>query len=135
MLINAEDAILGRLASLVAKKALLGEKVDIVNCEKAVISGSKENAFAKYKQRRDMGEPFHGPFFPRTVEGIVKRAIRGMLPWKKDRGRKAFKLIKCYVNIPKEFQGKEMERIKKDVSFIRGKHVTIGNISKWLGHG
>src|SRR3989344_4408485 len=129
MIINAENAILGRLASYVAKKALLGEQVMIVNCEKIVLSGSKEFFFARYKQRRGRGEPFHGPFFPTTAEGIVKRAIRGMLPWKKDKGRKTFRLIKCFTGMPKEFVGKEMETIKKDVTSLRGKHVSIGRIS------
>ena len=36
---NAEGIILGRLASVVAKQALLGEDIRIVNSEKAIISG------------------------------------------------------------------------------------------------
>ena len=31
--IDAEDMILGRLAAVVAKRALLGENIDIINCE------------------------------------------------------------------------------------------------------
>ena len=38
--VDAEGAILGRLASKVAKRLLTGETVDIVNVEKIVISGS-----------------------------------------------------------------------------------------------
>ncbi len=38
MIIDANNMILGRLASFAAKKALLGEKIDVINCEKAVIS-------------------------------------------------------------------------------------------------
>ena len=55
MIIDASDMILGRLATYVAKKALLGEKVDIVNCEKAVITGNKKSIFEKYKQRNERG--------------------------------------------------------------------------------
>ena len=42
MIINGEDQILGRLASIVSKKLLEGENIVIVNAEKIVISGSKE---------------------------------------------------------------------------------------------
>jgi large subunit ribosomal protein L13 len=41
-IINAEDTILGRLASYIAKEALKGESFIILNCEKAIISGRKE---------------------------------------------------------------------------------------------
>ena len=36
--IDATNLILGRLASYAAKKAQLGENVDIINCEAAVIT-------------------------------------------------------------------------------------------------
>ena len=39
MIINAENLILGRMTTYAAKKALQGEEVDIVNCEKAIITG------------------------------------------------------------------------------------------------
>ena len=31
---------------------------------------------------------------------LVKRTIRGMLPFKRARGREAFKNIKCHVGVP-----------------------------------
>ena len=45
--IDASDTILGRLASYVAKRALEGEEVIIVNCEKCIVSGNRENIFKK----------------------------------------------------------------------------------------
>ena len=39
MIINADNLVLGRMAAIAAKQALLGEDVRIVNCEKAIITG------------------------------------------------------------------------------------------------
>ena len=40
---NGEGMILGRLAAIAAKEALLGEEVKVVNCEKVIISGKRSN--------------------------------------------------------------------------------------------
>ncbi|RLI06236.1 50S ribosomal protein L13, partial [Candidatus Bathyarchaeota archaeon] len=37
--IDASGLILGRMASIVAKRLLEGEQIEIVNAEKAVVSG------------------------------------------------------------------------------------------------
>lgn len=136
MIINAENLILGRFASFVAKKALLGEKVDIVNVEKAVISGKRLITLEHYREKRVRGYALHGPFFPRDPLRMVKRTIRGMLPYKQEKGKEAFKRIRCYVGVPKEFEGKKFETIKyADVSKVyRTKFITVAEISKHLGH-
>ena len=41
MIIDAKNVVLGRLSSFAAKQLLLGEEVDIVNCEEAVLSGKR----------------------------------------------------------------------------------------------
>lgn len=97
--VDATGLVLGRMATYVAKLALMGEKIDIVNCEKAVVSGSKSKIDKRHKLR-SMGSPFHGPFYPKKEDRIVKRAIRGMLPYKQQRGREAFSRIKCYIGQP-----------------------------------
>ena len=51
MIINANNLILGRLASFAAKQALLGEKIEIVNSEETVIIGSKKVIYAKYDEK------------------------------------------------------------------------------------
>lgn len=133
MIIDATDLILGRLASYVAKKALEGETIDLVNCEKAIISGNKENIIAKYMERRARSSPRRS--YPRIPERFVKRAIRGMLPYKKERGKKALKRIKCYQGIPKQFKNKKIETVeeaKKSRSLIL-KYITIKELCKQLG--
>lgn len=135
MIIDGTNILMGRLASFVAKKALLGEQVDIVNSENVVITGTKKHILERYKQRRERGTPTAGPFFPRVANLILKRTIRGMLPYKQAKGEEAFKRVKCYLGIPKKFEGKNFEKIKgADISKLQTKkYLTLKELSKLLG--
>ena len=134
MIIDATDTRLGRLASFVAKKALEGEEIVIVNAEKAVISGNERDIKQRYKTRRDVGDRYKGPFFPRMPDKIVRRAVRGMLPFKTRRGREAYRRVKVYIGVPKELEGKEMKRLEwtKDKLKHR-KFIYVEELSRWLG--
>lgn len=106
IIIDATNATLGRLASYAAKQALQGNKVIILNSEKAIITGRKKATLEKYHERRDRGgNILRGPFFPKQPERILKRAIRGMLPdYRAGRGKEAFKRILCYKGIPENYK-------------------------------
>ena len=132
MIIDANNLILGRLGTFVAKKALLGEKIDIVNCENCVITGDRNRIFEDYDNKLKRGIPSKGPFVCRMPNRFVKRAIRGMLPYKKERGRKAFKNIKCYVGVPENLKSQKSKGFlghKKSQSdfFVNQKIDTIKN--------
>ncbi len=105
-IIDGENAILGRLASYAAKEVLKGEEITILNCDKIIITGNKKNIKENFESKRGkVGSSQKGPKHHKTSEKIVKRTIRGMLPdHRKGRGKEAYKKIKCYVGIPKEFQ-------------------------------
>ena len=105
-IVDGKNAVLGRLASYIAKESLKGEEVVILNCEQIIITGNKKSIKKDFEEKRDrVGSSQKGPKHSRTSEKIVKRVIRGMLPdHRKGRGRIAFKKIKCYVGVPKEFQ-------------------------------
>jgi large subunit ribosomal protein L13 len=134
-IINADGMILGRLASILATRLLAGEEIAVVNAEKAVISGTRARVFSIYRRKRERGSREGGPFFPRRPDHIMKRTIRGMVPYKRERGNDALKRVKVYVGIPKEFQGMEMEILEaasvKRLSTPR--FVTLGTVSRFLG--
>jgi len=134
MIIDAKDLIVGRMATVIAKKALLGEKIDIVNCEQAVITGSKREIISRYKQKKDRGIPLQGPYFPTQADRIVRRVIRGMLPYKQHKGAEAYKRVMCYIGIPTEFEKQKLETIElANVSKMPNvKYITIGEISREL---
>ncbi len=126
--IDGKNAVMGRLASYSAKEALKGEDINIVNCDQVIITGNR--AFIEQDlrdKRKRVGTKQAGPKVSRTSEKIVKRAIRGMLPdHRQGRGREAFKKIKCYSGVPKEFQDskkisfEEPEKLK----YVKVKEIT-----------
>ena len=134
MIINAKNAIVGRLAAAAAKQALLGNAVDIVNCEQAVFSGQRENVLAKYKRARKLGGPFQGPFIPRQSNMLVKRIIRGMLPYKQFKGRTAYERIKCHVGVPQNLIGQKFEYVGKTADMLgTSQYVTVQDVCMHLG--
>jgi len=93
LLIDGKDKIMGRLASTVAKLALLGNHVLVFNSKDIIISGNKKAIFARYVQRRHlktMTNPHAGPFFYRTPDKLFRRCVRGMVPRKMARGGEAY---------------------------------------------
>lgn len=134
-IINGDGLLLGRLASIVAQRALAGEEIAILNAEKAIISGSRARVLGNYHHKRSRGSTGWGPFFPRRPDHLMKRTIRGMLPYKRQRGVDAMKRIKCYVGIPSEFVGKEME-VPEEAHMNRlnnPQFVTLGAVCTFLG--
>ena len=56
-----------------------------------VISGNKDSVMGEYIEKRQLNHPRKGPFYPRMPHLMLKRAVRGMIPYQKPRGREAFK--------------------------------------------
>jgi large subunit ribosomal protein L13 len=135
MIIDAKNLILGRLASFAAKNALLGENIEIINCENAIITGNKKKTLKTYKERLHRGSRTRGPFTYRRADMFVKRTIRGMLSYKKENGKRALKRIKCYVGIPDQFKDKKIEELKKmDISKLSVvKYINVKEICNMLG--
>jgi large subunit ribosomal protein L13 len=134
-IINADGMILGRMASILATRLLAGEEIAVVNAEKAIISGTRKRVLQNYRHKRERGSRGWGPFFPRRPDHIVKRTVRGMVPYKRERGNDALKRLRVHVGVPKEFAGKEMETLEaasvKRLSTPQ--FVTLGAVSGFLG--
>jgi large subunit ribosomal protein L13 len=131
---DAENQILGRLCSRIAKQLLEGEKVIVVNAEKAVISGKPEMIIKKYKEKRGRGSPKHGPFISRYPDEIFRRVVRGMLPWHKPKGRKAFKNLEVFIGIPEDLKREKFEKIEEaNANKLKTKFVTLEEIALALG--
>jgi ribosomal protein uL13 len=131
---DAENQVVGRLATAIAKDLLNGEKVVVVNTEKAVLSGSPRFKKQFYLQRIQRGDVKHGPFFPKQPDAIFRRAVRGMLPWYKSKGREAFKGLKVYLGVPEEFKDEKFEKVAEaDVSKLKCKCISLGELSLEIG--
>merc|ERR1712006_33801 len=111
--IDARDHLLGRLASFVAKEALLGQKIVVVRCEELVISGSHIRNKMKLLMKRNKRmntNPMKGPFHHKSPSDMFMRVVRGMLPHVWYRGSAAFQRIKAVEGVPDPF-----DQIKKMV--------------------
>ena len=135
MIIDATNQILGRISTISAKAALMGENVSIVNCEKAILSGDRKKHIKEFERKRSMGIQAKGPFYFRKPSMYVKRVIRGMLPYKQPRGRESLKRIKCYSGVPEELKGKEFTKIEgSDMSKLPiTRVITVGELCKIMG--
>jgi large subunit ribosomal protein L13 len=135
LIVDATGLVLGRLASVAATTLLKGEDVHIVNAEKAIITGKRESIYADYSHARDRGSRENGPFFPRRPDMIIRRTVRGMLPYKLKRGRDAMSMLRVYIGVPRELSGMQFEqpegakmRQKSTINFVE-----LGEVSKRLG--
>lgn len=135
ILIDAQDLIVGRLASFAAKQALLGNQVRIINSEKAVFSGRKANIFAVYLRKVAMGIPLRGPYLQRSPEKILRRTIRGMVGNKKPRGKEAYQRVLCYMGVPNEFKDIKPVSVEgaNKSKLPNMKFTTLYDISKRIG--
>jgi large subunit ribosomal protein L13 len=133
-MINAEGLILGRMASQVAKKLLNGEKVIIVNAEKAVISGKKKSKVAEAKEFLEVGAPMRGPFHYRRPDRIMKKTVRGMLPYQQPRGKSAFKRLNVFMGVPEELRNQKTVTLEEaQAAKLKGPHLTLAELAKEIG--
>ncbi|MEC7694745.1 MAG: 50S ribosomal protein L13 [Candidatus Thermoplasmatota archaeon] len=143
---DATDKILGRLASQVAKEMISARKsgrqqrVIIINAEHAIVSGPKSKVLSDYRAKYQLNHARKGPFFPRMPDKIIKRTVRGMLPYQKNSsGRNALRDLRVLIGAPSNLSGDELpedhqwgETSKIDRKTPE-KYVRLGEISSHLG--
>jgi large subunit ribosomal protein L13 len=133
-IVNGEGLILGRMCSKVAKRILNGEQIIIVNAEKVIVSGKKKSKVAEAKEFLEVGAPERGPFHSRRPDRVVRKTVRGMVPWKQPKGKTAYKRLKVFMGIPKEFKDCSMETDKyAQASKLKGPHFTLGELAIEIG--
>lgn len=135
MIVDATGLVLGRLASVAASRLLAGEEIQIVNAERAIITGRRESVYSEYGEARARGSREKGPYFPRRPDMILKRTVRGMLPHKLKRGREAMARLRVYVGVPKELSGAQFEQPSEAKMRQPGniQYIELGDLSKRLG--
>ncbi len=134
-MIDAENLVFGRLASIAAQKALQGAEINIVNAEKTVLSGTKEFVLKKFRRwinMRGKGNPEKGPQYSRMPDKILRTAIRKMLP-KTSRGEKALARIKVFIGFPEELKKQAKMEMQEAVPKNLQKSVVLGDACKLLG--
>ena len=138
LIIDGSDKVLGRVGSQVAKHLLNGKSVVLLNAEKISISGDRKVLFEKYKQLlelKDKANPEHSPYWSRRPDLFVKRSIRGMLPYKKPKGKAAYKLLKVYIGTPEEFKSADVSKVEsKSPKELYQNAMTVSELMEDLGY-
>ncbi len=134
--IDGERKVLGRLSSRVAKMLLDGDRVSLVNAEKIVVSGHLRDIVEEYKRRielRDKANPEHSPYISRRPDLLVKRTIRGMLPYKKPKGKEAYKRLRVYMGTPEGLKAGS-DIILKGSDELYENSITVKELAVKLGY-
>lgn len=132
--IDAQGLILGRMASTVAKRLLEGELIEVVNAEAAVVSGKRSVVLQRWLTFLNRGGARRGPIHQRKPSLIIRRTIRGMLPYRSAHGREAFKRLRVYIGVPEELAKVERETIPQaSVERLSGRYVTVGEVAERIG--
>lgn len=133
-MIDASGLVLGRAASVIAKRLLQGESIVVINSEKAVVTGSRAQVLAFYTAARARGSLRSGPHFPRYPDRIFRRTVRGMVPHQKTRGKEAMDRIEVHIGVPASLHGVAGETLEvaRARPALRAP-LTLGEITRLLG--
>ena len=138
IVVDGTHLIAGRLASNVAKLLRKGNRVTIVNCDKIMMSGKKFSIIGEYEEFLKINSIInykHGPNHPRRPDTIMKRMIRGMLPFEdKPSGKTDFPRLRTYIGVPKEVKGLEKIQFEKaKITKDSSRYTTMAEISRYIG--
>lgn len=133
-IIDADGLILGRMATSVAKRILNGEEIVVINAEKAILSGKKRSKLKDAVEFLSVGQYRRGPFHYRRPDKIVRKSVRGMLPFKQPKGKQAYKRLKVYMGVPSNLKDLKMETLPNaQAKKLTCPYFTVGEFSKEIG--
>jgi len=132
--IDADGLILGRMASVIAKRLLAGETIELVNAQNAVISGNKGKLVEEWKEFIKVGGFGKGPVHHRRPHDIVRRTVRGMLPYRIPKGEAALKRLHVHIGVPEELVKAEKQSLPEyHSSKLNHRGVTVGELAESIG--
>jgi len=141
VIIDGKGHLLGRLASIVAKQLLNGQKIVILRAEELNISGEFFRAKLKYHAYLRKMTRFNptrgGPFHFRAPSRIFYKAVRGMIPHKTARGAAALERLKVFEGVPPPYDKKKKMVVPQALRILRlqpgRKYCTVGRLSHEVG--
>ncbi|KAG0458479.1 hypothetical protein HPP92_023373 [Vanilla planifolia] len=142
VVVDARHHMLGRLASIVAKELLNGQRIVVVRCEEICMSGGlvrQKMKFLRFLRKRMNTKPSHGPIHFRSPAKILWRTIRGMIPHKTKRGAAALGRLKAYEGVPPPYDKTKRMVIPDALKVLRlqtgHKYCLLGRLSSEVGWG
>ena len=140
IVVDAKGHLVGRLASYVAKELQLGQRIVIVRCESALISGkhyrNKLN-FMEFLRKRTNTNPKKGPIHQKAPSRIMWRTIRGMIPHTTPKGAAAMGRLKCFDGVPCSLNARKKMVVPDALKAVRlaprSKYCVLGNVAQECG--
>ncbi|ORY03623.1 60S ribosomal protein L16 [Basidiobolus meristosporus CBS 931.73] len=140
VVIDGRGHLLGRLASIISKQILNGQKVVVVRCEELNVTGSFFRNKIKYHaflRKRCVVNPSKGPYHFRAPSRILWRTIRGMIPHKTARGTAAMERLKLFEGVPPPYDTMKRMVVPAALRVLRlkpgRKYTTISRLSSEVG--
>lgn len=137
IVVDATNCIAGRMCSHVSKLLLQGNKVSIVNAEKAMLSGNRYKVIEQYKEYLEINSvtnPIHGPFHPRRPDTILTKMVRGMVPKQKTTGLEAHQRLRVYIGVPEEMKAAKMQSFDDSkITKPEAYYISMGDVAKQIG--
>ncbi|KAH9619632.1 hypothetical protein KSS87_011169 [Heliosperma pusillum] len=140
VVVDARHHMLGRLASIVAKELLTGQRVVVVRCEEIALSGGlvrQKMKYLRFLRKRMNTKPSHGPIHFRAPSKIFWRTVRGMIPHKTKRGAAALERLKVYEGVPPPYDKIKRMVVPDALKVLRlqkgHKYCLLGRLSKEVG--
>lgn len=137
VVIDATDCIAGRMCSHVSKLLLKGNRVLVVNSERAMLSGDRYKTIDLYKEYLEINSvtnPIHGPFHPRRPDTILTKMVRGMIPKTKTSGIEAFKRLRVYIGTPDQLRNMKTESFEDSkITRSPSRYISVGEVARQIG--
>ncbi|CEP03653.1 Ribosomal protein L13a [Plasmodiophora brassicae] len=140
VVVDGRGHLLGRLASVLAKELLNGQRVVVVRTELIEMSGSLFRNKTKYwafLRKRHNTNPKRGPFHERAPSKILARVIRGMVPYKTKRGQEALARLQTFEGVPPAYQKVKRQVVPDALRMLRlqpgRKWSVLGDLSNDVG--
>ena len=140
LVVDTRGHLLGRLASIIARELLSGQKVVLVRAEEVNVTGSLMRNKLKYHEflkKRVNTNHTRGPFHLRAPAKMLWRAIRGMLPHKTPRGAQAMANLKVFEGVPPPYDKVKRVVVPEALRVLRlkpgRKYTVLGRLSTEVG--
>merc|ERR1711935_528677 len=140
VIIDGKGHLMGRLASIVAKQLLRGQKVVVVRCEAINISGSlfRNNlTFHEFLRKANNTNPRRNFKHFRSPSRMFWRTLRGMTPHKMPRGAAALQRLKVFEGIPYPYDQRKRMVVPQALRVLRltpqSNYCVLGDLSTMVG--
>ena len=140
VVIDGKGHLLGRLASIVAKQLLEGQKIVVVRAEQLNISGEffrNKLKYHDYLRKATVFNKTRGPFHFRAPSRIFYKAVRGMISHKTARGKAALERLKVFEGVPPPYDKKKRVVVPSALRILRlkqgRKYTTLAQLSTSVG--